>query len=78
MNANIRAAAFIPLKLKIEIIDKHYPNAKDGDFESYKQLFKAYKKYISGDPDSLSLNCEGCQTKVMSGFGQILNHWKNG
>lgn len=79
MNAILKSAdRYIPLLERIEIIDKYYPLAKEGNFEAYKKLFYAYRDYISTDPKTLSLNCEGCQTKVMLAFKQIVNHWTNG
>ena len=78
MNVNIRCAAYIPLKTRILIIDDYYPNAQRKDWASYVELFNIYREYIATDPKTLSLNCESCQSKVMSAFSQIVNHWTNG
>ncbi len=76
MNYILRNADSIPLKLRIEIIDVHYPGMLQGNRNSFDELFKIYNRYIAPPHEQLSQHCPSCYEKIDNHFKMIVRHWQ--
>ncbi len=76
MNHIIAKECFIPLQVKLEIMEELYPLAEAGNNDAFKKLFMIYKQYVSESPKDDYWDCDGCRLKAFRHMKQIVNHWK--
>lgn len=77
MNHIIAKEVFIPLRVKLQILNEWFPLAEKGNNDAHQKLFLIYKQYISEAPNEDHWDCPGCRVKAWNHINMIVRYWNN-
>lgn len=76
MNHIIAKEAYIPLRVKVEILNDLFPLAEIGNTEAHRKLFDYYKTYLSDAPKEDHWDCPGCRIKAWNHIRSVVSYWR--